>query len=390
MTKKEAKNETKFPIVQPGWQLVIEGEEFKLVSKKTLNEIGINGTSATVFSLINDEKSVFDIIEELSGAYPDAADAIAVDTLDIMKVFAEQNIIVLSDAPKSAAYPQATPRHDKAKLCIGMATYDDYDGVYFSIQSLRLFHPEILDQVEFIVIDNNPAGRCSASLKKLDSTIERYRYIPNGKITGTAVRDYVFAEANADYVMCMDSHVLVDAGAIAKLIKYFDDNPDSMDLLQGPLLNDGFKFVSTHFRPKWSAGMYGTWGTDARGTKKDGEPFEIQMQGLGLFACRKEAWLGFNENFSGFGGEEGYIHEKFRQAGNKTICLPFLRWLHRFDRPLGPPNEVTWHDRVRNYAIGHHELGLDTSEMKEHFIELLGEHEMKKIMSKLEPELGTF
>lgn len=389
MNKKSVETENKFPIIQTGWQLVIEGEEFKLVFKKTRNEIEINGTSATIFSLIDDEKSVLDIIEELNSVYPEAGDAIANDTLEVMNIFAEQKIITLSDEPKSATYPKATPPHDKAKLCIGMATYDDYDGVYFSIQSMRLFHPEILDHVEFLVIDNNPAGRCSASLKKLDTMIGRYRYIPNGKIAGTAVRDYVFSEANADYVMCMDSHVLVEAGAIAKLINYFDENPNCMDLLQGPLLNDGFKFVSTHFRPKWSAGMYGTWGTDSRGKDKEGEPFEIEMQGLGLFACRKNAWLGFNENFSGFGGEEGYIHEKYRQAGHKTMCLPFLRWLHRFDRPLGPPNEVTWIDRVRNYAIGHRELGLDTTEMKEHFTELLGKSEMEKIISELESELGV-
>ena len=36
------------------------------------------------------------------------------------------------------------------KLTIGMATYDDYDGVYFSIQAIRMYHPEILKDIEFI------------------------------------------------------------------------------------------------------------------------------------------------------------------------------------------------------------------------------------------------
>ena len=26
-----------------------------------------------------------------------------------------------------------------------MATYDDYDGVYFSVQAIRLYHPEVTD-----------------------------------------------------------------------------------------------------------------------------------------------------------------------------------------------------------------------------------------------------
>jgi hypothetical protein len=52
------------------------------------------------------------------------------------------------------------------------------------------------------------------------------------------------------------------------------------------------------------------------------EPFEVPAQGLGIFSCKKSEWLGFNPHFRGFGGEECYIHEKYRQAGRKTICLP--------------------------------------------------------------------
>ena len=44
----------------------------------------------------------------------------------------------------------------KKKLTIGMATYDDYQGVFWTIQALRMYHAEVMDQVEIIVIDNNP------------------------------------------------------------------------------------------------------------------------------------------------------------------------------------------------------------------------------------------
>ncbi len=115
--------------------------------------------------------------------------------------------------------------------------------------------------------------------------------------------------------------------------------------------------------------MYGVWATDERGKDPDSEPFEIPMQGLGLFACRRDAWLGFNPRFSGFGGEEGYIHEKYRQAGQRTLCLPFLRWLHRFSRPGGVVYPNTLQDRIRNYCIGFDELGLDTEPVAAHFRE---------------------
>ena len=43
------------------------------------------------------------------------------------------------------------------KLTIGMSTYDDYDGVFFTIQSLRMYHLHgMQNDIEFIVIDNNP------------------------------------------------------------------------------------------------------------------------------------------------------------------------------------------------------------------------------------------
>ena len=51
------------------------------------------------------------------------------------------------------------------KFTIGMATYDDYDGVYFSIQSIRLCNPEIMNDVEFVIIDNNPESSHAKALK---------------------------------------------------------------------------------------------------------------------------------------------------------------------------------------------------------------------------------
>ena len=39
------------------------------------------------------------------------------------------------------------------KLTIGMATYDDYDGVFFTIQSLRMHHRICnTDAVQFVVM----------------------------------------------------------------------------------------------------------------------------------------------------------------------------------------------------------------------------------------------
>jgi hypothetical protein len=98
------------------------------------------------------------------------------------------------------------------------------------------------------------------------------------------------------------------------------------------------------------------------------EAFEIWGCGLGLFACRRDSWLRFNSDFYGFGGEEGYIHEKYRKAGRKVWCDPSKVWVHFFGscgRQI--PYPIPRWERVRNYLIGFEELKMDTSELEKHF-----------------------
>lgn len=250
-----------------------------------------------------------------------------------------------------------------------MPTHDDYDGVYFSIQNIRMFHPEILNDVEFVIVDNNPNGNHGEAIRKFLTWIkEPVQYLPFTKYKSTTVKNKVFELADTPYVLCMDSHVFVEPKALKKLIKFYDSKKDEGNLLQGPLVYDDMTSVSTHFNlDSWGSYMWGQWATDSRGIDPKGEPFEIPAQGMGLFSCRKDSWLGFNKNFRGFGGEEGYIHEKYRKHGKKTLCLPFLRWLHRFERPNGISYPNNLEERFRNYYLGFKELGLDTKDLLEQF-----------------------
>lgn len=218
--------------------------------------------------------------------------------------------------------------------------------------------------VEFLIIDN---FGCEFTRDFVEKWV-RGRYIHfDGAVGTSAPRDLVFREATGDAVLCVDCHVFLVPGSLGRLKQYYEDNPNTIDLLQGPLLHDDLVGISTHFNPVWNDHMWGTWGNDFRGNDPHGEPFEIPMQGLGLFSCRKNAWLGFNPSFRGFGGEEGYIHEKYRQAGARALCLPWLRWTHRFGRPYGPPFPLKIEDRIKNYLIGHNELKLNLSPIFEHF-----------------------
>jgi hypothetical protein len=202
----------------------------------------------------------------------------------------------------------------------------------------------------------------------------------------------VFAVAESPNVLVMDSHVMVEPESLRRLIEWYDANPDTLDLYHGPLIYDDLNHTSTHFQDEWRSEMWGTWGTDERYqyerrvevTKSDSgevavqvhrtecEPFEIPGMGLGLFTCRKDAWLGFNPDFRGFGGEEMYIHTKYRQLGRKVWLLPWLRWAHQFGRPGGVPYPLSVEDKFRNYLIGLGELGLPLRPAVDHFEEKLG------------------
>ena len=321
------------------------------------------------------------------------------------------------------------------KLTIGMAHYDDYNGAYFSIQDIRKElvysgREDLLNRIEFLVVENNPDGKHAESLQKLfknqvvrtgDCSIHVVR-----EVQGTsATRNKIIEAASGDFVLVMDCHVLLcpTVKVIEAVFQFMEMYPNADDLYSGPLVYDDMQGFSTHFNSVWSSGMLGQWGAawgcqcgatfsvinhhgksqyvdlvsqkpvekcikcgvafppmTFHGHKKvlrqmgyrelgtqDLNFFEIPAQGLGTFLTKKETWLGFNPHCRGFGGEEWYIHEKYRKAGRKAICLPFLTWLHRFKRPDGVPYKLTNNDKLRNYILEFTELGLDPEPVIRHF-----------------------
>lgn len=295
-------------------------------------------------------------------------------------------------------------------LSIVMACHDDFHGVYFTIQILRSFFREVLAEThtEIIVVDTNPTSRhgvdtanifthwCNggwdAGLGKLQGDTVRGRYIPAGHLSGTsAPRDWAIREARGEVVLCLDCHVIPQPGSLSSLVDYFRANPESIDIVHGPLLQDNFKPLATAMRPVWGSDlMFGKWNYDTNLTAENGmidaeknDVFEIPMHGLGLFAFRKIAWPGLNPLFAGFGGEEGYIHDKFRERGGRVICLPALQWLHRFGRPDGVPYSLRLEDKFRNYMLGAVELGKDVTPILEKFAGKIPETTYGKIVAEV-------
>ena len=276
------------------------------------------------------------------------------------------------------------------KLTIGMATFDDFEGVYFTIQSLRLNNLDRLMFLDFVVIDSNPDSREGKATKDFCKKAEA-RYFEEREWRSTACRDRIFSEAKSDWVLCIDPHILLEPDAIKNLLQYIENDPENEHLHHGSMLYDylGTETPATHMDEEWRDNMYGTWGHSEEKSHRT-YPIEIPMHGMGLFLCKVSGWEGFHPLFLGFGGEEGYIHKKFRKAGKRTLLIPWLKWVHRFQRPRGISYPLRIEERIMNYFIGWLELGEDPQEVKDHFGELHPHLDLDSMQKDAEGLLSDF
>lgn len=258
-------------------------------------------------------------------------------------------------------------------LTVGMATVRDYSGPYFTIQDVRkIFQYFGFADYELIVVDNDPEDDCGRALRRTVEGNARFanqgaRYIPFGEAHGTTQpRQRIFDEARGDWVMVCDSHVGFDIAGLGRLPTLLEQWQGTRDILSGPVWYDDLQGTSTHFEPVWRDEMWGTWASDPRG--EGDTPFEITGQGLGCFIAHREHFVGFDRRWRGFGGEELCIHEAVRQAGGRAMCIPSLKWYHRWHREAhGRYTAWTWH-KVRNYVLGFQRIGRPLDEIYQHFV----------------------
>ena len=137
------------------------------------------------------------------------------------------------------------------------------------------------------------------------------------------------------------------------------------DLMTGPLSMDDGQTVYTHQARQWTSAGFGVWGTDDR--LNEGKPFEIEQQGLGVFCTQRESWVGFHEEMNGFGCVESVLCEKYRKANRKVMCLPFLKWFHRFTDYVTQSYSITEYDSARNHIIGFREVKWELDSLLRHY-----------------------
>lgn len=268
---------------------------------------------------------------------------------------------------------------DTPFLTIGFATRDDKMAAGV-LAALRAQERSLSQPIEIVIIDNSKQtvedGRevpnpYAVELEKQAKNTPNTRYIRAvGPPSSCLYKDRVFREAHGQFVLCCDSHVFFEQGALDALIGYYQQHPETSDLIMGPMLSISGKITATNQQlyasepypvpPNAKAydgvvcrgNQIGLWVIDPRGTDPANPAFEIMQQGTFAFSCRREAWPGFHPAFSGFGGNETYLMEQFRSRGDKVLCLPGFRAIHSFYEPEGKPYTALLLDRVRNYLVG--------------------------------------
>lgn len=270
-------------------------------------------------------------------------------------------------------------------LTIGFATYSDFDGIYFTLNSLKLHHS--VEDCEILVVDNNPSWNRAHEVKRL-CEYTGAKYIPYGDNIGIVPsRNKIIEEASNDYILICDGHVLFEQRSIQNLKNYYKINPDYNGLLFGVISSHANTLPITHLQDYWHRERWGIPGFDSRGLNPHNSPFSIPAGSGGCFSFKKSEWLGYNPNFVGYGGEEHYICIKYHQNGRPVLCHPGLRCIHRYERET-VPFPLTQLNKVRNYAIGLKELGMSLDRLKNHFVYRIPE--ILENGQKTQPALAGF
>lgn len=270
-------------------------------------------------------------------------------------------------------------------LTIAIVTFDDYRGLSLTVQSLGLHQTR--KNFRILVFDNY--GKCEKTTEFCKSNgIDRH-------VTDVSKQGTCYAKSQAiehclsQYVLVIDSHVLLSAGAVDQLLVYLQASPaGNKDILHGILYNAKGEISHTEMTSEWSGGMMGKWHNRFAKTAVTDQPFEIFGHGGALFCVDRVNWPGYHPDTKGFGGEEGIIQEIYRDRGGKALCLPFIKWTHSFNSSKTISHVVKSSDKFTNYLLNISKLRKPNELWTQcilHFTNYLNMTDIREICSKVLP-----
>lgn len=233
-------------------------------------------------------------------------------------------------------------------LTVAIPTYDDYERLRLTVHSLKLHHKGL--GFEILVFDNFGCAKTRAFCEKAG-----VKYVVDSRVKGTCyAKSRAIQESEGQFVLVIDSHVLVGCDGVKKLQEYLSKlGPDKNDILHGPLVSDKGVIIATEMICQWQGEAWGVWHDR---TKSETIPLEegptlIWSHGCGLFCVRRSTWPGYHPRCEGFGGEEGVIQSLYRVRGGQALLLPFLTWTHSFNEAATVKHVIRAEDKFRNYLL---------------------------------------
>ena len=263
------------------------------------------------------------------------------------------------------------------KLTIGMANWEDVEGAFWTLTSIRQYHVKAeRTDVELLVIDDMPEKQ-----QDLENVCNNSgaRYVHHSKNKGPAhAKDSVWEHAKGEYVLLVDSHVLLAPCSVQYIIDAIDSDLIGKDLWTGPLLNERGHMIASELLPEWRGQFFGVWHTDPELPKIKIK--EIEGHGSAYTLMKREHYPYFSKHFKGFSAEELYIHQKVRNNGGKCYVHLDLGWVHRFYRSKPITYSLTLNDKFHNYLVASYEMGWSIKQCCEYFAKNLPAEQHKSVM----------
>lgn len=274
--------------------------------------------------------------------------------------------------PRAQDHRTGKPNPVHPILTIGLPVIDDHRGVSMTAVNLVNQLGPLIKHVEFVIVDNNPNSPHGHDTQHLASKLPNARYVGfNGRRSPFATKQACIEASETEYILVIDSHVLLHQGAIQKLLAFCSTWIPTNDLYHGPICTERFEIMGTHMNPLFG-NSFGRWGSYRDENKQPIDPndyYRIPMHGMGLFFCRRDAWPGFNVALHHFGCEEGYIHEKYRLLGRDVWSMPFLKWWHNFQQKSRQQTfSSSWEHKYRNGLISWTEVGLPLNYLHDAYV----------------------
>lgn len=150
------------------------------------------------------------------------------------------------------------------KLTIGLPHYEDFHGLFFTVQSLKMLND--VSNVELIIVENGPPNTHQKTVKSFiggdgGSGFASSKIVQCPEKGSATAKGKVFDHASGDVVAVVDCHVLFWPNIVDNLLAYFSEPENAKNIATGPLVLDNMKSYHTHFDNRIRGQMWGTWGT---------------------------------------------------------------------------------------------------------------------------------